>query len=61
MATTINVLIGLAFLAVGCFITWLTYKYPTKNDYTATNVKGYIGGITFILLGIITLLGLIEW
>jgi hypothetical protein len=61
VVTAINILLGLAIHALGCFLLWLTYKFPTKNDYTATNMKGYMGGFFCILFGFLFLLGWIDW
>jgi len=61
MANTKNILIGLGLVALGCFSVWHTYKYPVKNDNTASNLKGYTGGFSCIILGIIILFNSIEW
>jgi hypothetical protein len=54
-----SLLIGFASIALGCLILWHRYKNPVRKDYdfTQLNVKGYIAGIGFIILGILTLIG----
>jgi hypothetical protein len=56
-------IIGIVFLFIGCIVLWLAYKYPLRKEYdfTQANVKGYMGGIGFIILGILTLTGWFKW
>ena len=63
MLTFKSTLIGFACIAVGFFILWHRYKNPLRKDYdfTQANVKGYMGGIGFIILGIGTLIGWFKW
>lgn len=63
MLTFKSTLIGFACFAVGCFILWYVIKHPLRKDYdfTQANVKGYMGGIGFIILGIGTLIGWFKW
>ncbi len=56
-----SVLIGFVCIAVGCFFIWNTYKHPVKTDNTEANMKGYIGGVILIVVGIMTLIGWGHW
>ena len=63
MLTLKSTLIGFACIAVGCFILLYVIKHPLRKDcdFTQANVKGYMGGIGFIILGIGTLIGWFKW
>ncbi|MEO6902464.1 MAG: hypothetical protein ABI315_04835 [Bacteroidia bacterium] len=52
-------LIGIVCIVAGVFFLWFTYKYslPKDSDIGGSNVKGYIAGFGFLILGILTLLG----
>ena len=55
-------LIGLIFFIIGVAVLLWTYYYPaSENDRFNSDAKGYIGGIIFIVGGIILLLGLGVW
>ncbi len=57
-----NVIIGLLFVFGGVFAIWLTYKNPSdKDDAMKSDAKGYLGGIIAIIVGIMTLIGKINW
>ncbi|MBA3706899.1 MAG: hypothetical protein H0W84_13670 [Bacteroidetes bacterium] len=48
-------LIGIGCISLGALVLWYSYKYGM--DVMGSNVKGYIGGFGFIIIGILTLLG----
>jgi hypothetical protein len=56
-------LIGLACIAIGGFVLWWTIKYPNKekHDPITGNLKGYIGSIGFIVVGVLLLIGYLKW
>ena len=47
--------IGILMMAFGVLIIWYTSKRPTSRLFSI-KAKGYIGGVGFILLGIIYIL-----
>jgi hypothetical protein len=53
-----NYLIALCFLILGIYILYYAYKKP--SPMSNTNFKGYIGGIGFIYVGIMSLLGKMD-
>jgi hypothetical protein len=50
---------GLISLILGIVVLWLTIRYPNKSklDPLAADFKGYLGGFSFILIGICLLFG----
>lgn len=58
-----TILIGSTFISLGCVILWVAYKHPVRKqfDFTEANVKGYIAGIGFIIVGILTFVGWFKW
>jgi hypothetical protein len=56
-------LIGLGCLALGAFFLWWTIKFPNKDkhDPLTGNAKGIIGGIIFIIAGVLLLTGYAKW
>ncbi len=53
--------IGLAFLIGGIFFLGWTIKNPVKDDNLTGNIKGIIGGVGSIIIGIILLTGNGHW
>ena len=50
--------LGIAFLASGCFLIWLTIKtWITGRDIMARNAKGLIFGFICIVIGVTLLMG----
>jgi len=60
---SINILIGLVFLAGGILFLWWSIKNPSTDelDSLTSDIKGYIGGIGAIFIGILLLLGKVHW
>jgi hypothetical protein len=54
-----NILKAISLIVVGVFFTYYTYKHPNKT-FPTKDIGGYIGGITFIVLGILVLFGKIK-
>lgn len=50
-----NFLLVLLFIGLGIYLIYSTYKKPAP--LYSTDMKGYMGGILFIILGILSLLG----
>ena len=55
MDTFYNFLLGLIFIVIGVFFFLSTYKKPAP--FYSTDIKGYLAGFLFILLGILCLIG----
>lgn len=55
MDTLYNFLLILIFIGLGIYLIYSTYKKPAP--LYSTDMKGYMGGVLFILLGILSLLG----
>jgi len=55
--------IGLVALLTGFLNLWRTYKHsvPEEEDYFNSNIKGYLGSICLIIIGILFILGYLEW
>jgi len=55
---TENRLLGLLFIIIGIVQFYWVIKYPAdKNDASLADVKGILGGIGFIGLGIAMMIG----
>lgn len=50
-------LLQLMFLGIGIYILISTYKRPAPADWFSTNIRGYLAGISFLILGILSLIG----
>jgi hypothetical protein len=50
-----NFLLVLLFISLGVYLIYITYKKPAP--LYSTDMKGYMGGILFVILGILSLLG----
>ena len=55
MDTFLNILISLVFLIFGIYFVYNTYKKPAI--LFSTDLKGYIGGIGCIAIGLMSLFG----
>lgn len=56
-----NVLAGILSIAIGCFAFYLKKKYPeAKNSAILTNLRFVIGGISFIIIGILLIIGQLK-
>jgi hypothetical protein len=53
-----DIFLGFLFIIIGIFLLVFTYKNPAVQIKSA-DLKGYLGGIGFIILGVLTVLGLI--
>ena len=58
---TKETVIGLVCLILGTCFLWWTIKHPIKDDYLTGNVKGIIGGVGAIIIGILLLIGYLKW
>jgi heme/copper-type cytochrome/quinol oxidase subunit 2 len=58
-----NIIIGFIFLIVGVFFLWNVIKHPRKNkrDPLTTNLRIYLGSILLIIIGILSLCGIMKW
>ncbi len=53
-----HILIGCIFIVIGIVTLYLSYKHPTKSvGLRATNISGYLGGLAFILMGVLECFG----
>ncbi|RXR21471.1 hypothetical protein [Flavobacterium stagni] len=55
MNNFLNIFISLVFLSGGAYFIYSTYKKPAV--LFGTNLKGFIGGVGLIILGLMSLLG----
>jgi hypothetical protein len=53
-----DVFLGFLFIILGIFLLIFTYKNPAVQIKSA-DLKGYLGGIGFVILGILIVLRLI--
>jgi hypothetical protein len=53
-----NLLVSLFVILLGIYSIYTTYKKP--SPLKSTNLKGYIGGIAFLYLGIMGFIGKID-
>lgn len=56
-------LIGLLSAIVGIILIIFSYKMKIKHspDLNNTKASGYIGGILFIIAGVLLMLGVLKW
>lgn len=50
-----NILFSIIFIFIGIYFLYSTYKKP--SPLVSTDLKGYFGGISFIVLGILSIIG----
>jgi hypothetical protein len=50
-----NFLLVVVFLSIGIYFIYSTYKKPAP--FYSTDLKGYLAGISFIAIGIMSLIG----
>ena len=53
-----NLFVSLLFTLIGIYFIYNTYKKP--SPLISTDMKGYIGGIGFLYVGIMGLIGKID-
>ena len=55
-----NILIGLCFIAVGIYSIMYTYK-NSDPQLVSADLKGYLGGVVAIILGVLAVLNKVTW
>jgi len=57
MNATQNIGVGVLLILFGIFIIWYTSKRPKNTSLSlVNNTQGYIGGVGFVILGIMYIL-----
>jgi len=58
-----NILVGIIATALGVFFIWLAIKKPITDrpDPSAGNFSAVLAGVSFIIIGVLSLFGYFDW
>lgn len=55
MTSLYNSLLIILFMGIGVYFLYTTYKKPAP--YYSTDIKGYVAGVLFIMMALLSLFG----
>ena len=55
MIVLYDLLLEIIFIVIGVYFIFSTYKKPAT--FYSTNIKGYLAGLLFLILGLLSLCG----
>ena len=56
----LNIILGIVFIFLGVWVIQFTRKNP-DSQLKSSDMKGYIGGFFLIVIGILSILGKLNW